>query len=164
MSQSISHSSKLKPIQGFTMIEAIVSMVIFAIAFTGLYLLFGIGMTVANNTQIKMHLNLMANQIVETIAAEAQRSTLDPLNPFVDSEQYAGNLHTCSAYTNIRQTWCNDLNEVIGPHAGLHDGQKRTIGITRDGGNLIVDIEFVVGGTVDGNNTVQVVASRKIRP
>ena len=32
------------------------------------------------------------------------------------------------------------------------------------GGYSSTDIEFVVGGTADGNNAVQVVSSRKIRP
>ncbi len=163
MTQYIRPPSKLISIQGFTMIEAIVSMAIFGIAFSGLYLLFGVGMQSAHNTQTKLHLNLMANQIVETIAAESQRSDVDPLNPFVNNLQYAGNLHGCAAYTHIRTSWCDDLNFVIGPHEGF-PGQKRSISIATSGSNLIVDIEFIVGGDAMGMNQIVVVFSRKIRP
>ena len=54
-------------IKGFTLIEAIIAMLIFGIAFTGLYLVFGIALIGANNIQARMHLNLIANQIVERL-------------------------------------------------------------------------------------------------
>ena len=48
---------------GFTLIEAIVSLVMFGISFAGLFLLFGIAQQTSINTEKKMFLNLIANRI-----------------------------------------------------------------------------------------------------
>ena len=66
--------------KGFTLIEAIVAMVIFGIAFSGLYLVFGIAIKGASDARTIMHLNLIANQIVESISAETRRDLNDDLN------------------------------------------------------------------------------------
>ena len=78
--------------KGFTLIEAVVAMVIFGIAFTGLYLVFGIAMKGANDAQKRMHLNLIANQIVESISAETRRDPNDDLNPLKTPDIYNANL------------------------------------------------------------------------
>ncbi|WP_114636750.1 hypothetical protein [Polynucleobacter necessarius] len=98
--------------KGFILVEA---MVIFTLGFSGLYFFFGVAQQVIAESEKRMYLNLMADRIIETIAAEGMRSRADILNPFVTPSQYSGSLATCSYPTNdTRQLWCNDLNANIG--------------------------------------------------
>ena len=90
--------------QGFTIIEAIVSMALFAIAFSGLYFFFGMAQQANNNSEKRMYLNLMGNQILETIHAEAFRGDDDVANPFVTPTSYTANLSDCSTYTADRKS------------------------------------------------------------
>jgi prepilin-type N-terminal cleavage/methylation domain-containing protein len=68
--------------QGFTLVEAMVAMVIFTLGFSGLYFFYGISQQVIADSEKRMYINLMGDRIVETIAAEGMRSVSDPLNPF----------------------------------------------------------------------------------
>jgi len=152
--------------KGFTLIEAIVAMVIFGIAFTGLYLVFGIAMKGANDAQKRMHLNLIANQIVESISAETRRDANDDLNPFKTPNIYNANLQNCAGFSSsdIRKSWCTKLNEVVGGFQGTNSKQKRSVTVSNLENNLYVDIHFVIGGDRKGNNTSEVVVARRIRP
>ena len=152
--------------KGFTLIEAVVAMVIFGIAFTGLYLVFGIAMKAANDAQKRMHLNLIANQVVESISAETRRDANDPKNPFKTPDIYDADLKNCASFSSsdIRKTWCTKLNEVVGGFQGTNSKQKRSVTVTKSAGNLYVDIHFVIGGDSKGNNTSEVVMARRIRP
>ena len=152
--------------KGFTLIEAIVAMVIFGIAFTGLYLVFGIAMKGADDAQKRMHLNLIANQIVESISAETRRDANDPLNPLKTPDIYDADLKNCVSFgsSDIRKSWCTKLNEVVGGFQGTNSKQKRSVTVTKSAGNLYVDIHFVIGGDSKGNNTSEVVMARRIRP
>tara|TARA_B100001175_G_scaffold283771_1_gene263754 strand:+ start:356 stop:661 length:306 start_codon:yes stop_codon:yes gene_type:complete len=80
---------------GFTLIEAIISLVMFGISFAGLFLLFGIAQQTSMNTQKKMFLNIMANRIVETIANEGT-NTDTTINPFNNQSLYDGSLNDCT--------------------------------------------------------------------
>ena len=150
--------------KGFTLIEAVVAMVIFGIAFTGLYLVFGIAMKGADDAQKRMHLNLIANQIVESISAETRRDANDPLNPLKTPDIYDADLKNCVSLRGIRKSWCTKLNEVVGGFQGTNSKQKRSVTVTKSAGNLYVDIHFVIGGDSKGNNTSEVVMARRIRP
>ena len=152
--------------KGFTLIEAIVAMVIFGIAFTGLYLVFGIAMKGANDAQKRMHLNLIANQVVESITAETRRDANDPKNPLKTPDIYDADLKNCASFSSsdIRKTWCTKLNDVVGGFQGTNSKQKRSVTVTKSAGNLYVDIHFVIGGDSKGNNTSEVVMARRIRP
>ena len=152
--------------RGFTLIEAVVAMVIFGIAFTGLYLVFGIAMKGANDAQKRMHLNLIANQIVESISAETRRDPNDDLNPFKTPSIYNADLQDCDSFgsSDIRNSWCNKLNEVVGGFQGTNSEQKRSVMVSKLDNNLYVDIHFVIGGDSRGNNTSEVVMARRIRP
>ena len=152
--------------KGFTLIEAVVAMVIFGIAFTGLYLVFGIAMKGANDAQKRMHLNLIANQIVESISAETRRDLNDDLNPLKTPSIYNANLKNCASFgsSDIRKLWCTKLNEVVGGFQGTNYKQKRSVTVTKLLDHLYVDIHFVIGGDSKGNNISQVVMARRIRP
>ena len=152
--------------KGFTLIEAVVAMVIFGIAFTGLYLVFGIAMKGANDAQKRMHLNLIANQIVESISAETRRDPNDDLNPLKTPVIYNANLQNCASFdsSDIRNSWCTNLSEVVGGFQGTNSKQKRTVTVTKLSDHLFVDIHFVIGGDSKGNNISQVVMARRIRP
>ena len=152
--------------KGFTLIEAVVAMVIFGIAFTGLYLVFGIAMKGANDAQKRMHLNLIANQIVESISAETRRDPNDDLNPLKTPDIYNANLQNCASFdsSDIRNSWCTNLSEVVGGFQGTNSKQKRTVTVTKLSDHLFVDIHFVIGGDSKGNNISQVVIARRIRP
>ena len=152
--------------KGFTLIEAVVAMVIFGIAFTGLYLVFGIAMKGANDAQKRMHLNLIANQIVESISAETRRDPNDDLNPLKTPSIYNANLKNCGSYgsSDIRNSWCTNLNDVVGGFQGTNAKQQRSVTVTKLSDHLYVDIHFVIGGDSKGNNISQVVMARRIRP
>ena len=164
---------------GFTLIEALVSLSVFAIAFSGLYLFFGMATLANNNTEKRMHLNLMSNHIIESIAAESTRSNVDVLNPFVTPTNYSGSLNVCSIYvvTDIRRTWCDSLVEKVGPYKNVSAEEARTIEIFRvddsnnpiadgvpfDNGNLIVNVILVVDSGSGASNLVSSFFTRKIR-
>ena len=152
--------------KGFTLIEAIVAMVIFGIAFSGLYLVFGIAIKGASDARTIMHLNLIANQIVESISAETRRDPNDDLNPLKTPDIYNANLQNCASFdsSDIRNSWCNKLNEVVGGFQGTNSEQKRSVTVSKLDNNLYVDIHFVIGGDSRGNNTSEAVIARRIRP
>jgi prepilin-type N-terminal cleavage/methylation domain-containing protein len=155
--------------QGFTLIEAIVAMVIFAIGFTGLYFLFSVALQSVSNTEKKMYLNLMSNRIIETIATQAQNNGSELFDPSL----YQVNLTNCDLINPttmmIAKTWCNDLNKQIGAYRGL-TGEIRSITIQGPLGgtllatdtSLIVNISFSVPGG-QGANMVSTYATKKIR-
>lgn len=133
--------------QGFTLVEAIVAMVIFTLGFSGLYFFYGTSQQVISDSDSRMHINLMADRIIETIAAEGMRAKTDPLNPFVNASQYSGNLASCTYGTNdVRQGWCTDLNTNIG-NINLSTGKElRQVNVTNDGSSLIIDVSIVTAG------------------
>jgi hypothetical protein len=103
----------------------------------------------------------MADTIVETIAAEAKRSSSDSLNPFVSPGSYSANLSSCSfGFGDVRQTWCTDLVAVAGPYNAASGNEVRSVNVFVDGnGNLMVNVSLVAeGGNVTANS------SRNIRP
>ena len=149
-----------KRIQGFTLIEALVAMLIFTIGFSGLYFFFTISQQVIVSSEKKMHLNLMADRIFQTIANESKRSTTDILNPFVTPTSYAGNLATCSYNgTDVRQLWCLDLNTMVGAFNSSSGQETRQVEVLSDSTNLIVNITLVTEG-----GAVKSFYTRKIRP
>ena len=158
--------SQLIKSKGFTLIEALVSLALFAIAFSGLYLFFGMAQQANNNSEKKMYLNLMANQILETITAETARSDTDALNPFMTPTAYNADLSDCATYTapDVRQTWCSELNASVGPHKGVHADEVRTIEVAKDGDDLIVDVALTVDDGSGSTNLVKAYFTRKIRP
>ena len=149
-----------KRIQGFTLVEALVAMLIFTIGFSGLYFFFTISQQVIVSSEKKMHLNLMADRIFQTIANESKRSTTDILNPFVTPTSYAGSLATCSyAGTDVRQSWCLDLNTMVGTFNSSSGQETRQVEVLSDSTNLIVNITLVTEG-----GAVKSFYTRKIRP
>tara|TARA_B100001175_G_C19254268_1_gene516196 strand:- start:58 stop:549 length:492 start_codon:yes stop_codon:yes gene_type:complete len=161
------HLTKLNKnnIQGFTLIEAIVSLALFAVAFSGLYLFFGMATVANNNTEKRMYLNLLSNHIIESIAAESTRTNSDTLNPFTTPSQYSADLRDCTAFdtSDIRKTWCDTLTTQVGPFKSL-TGEERIIELERDGANLIVNVIFAVDGGSGSDKLVSTFFTRKIRP
>ena len=150
--------------KGFTIIEAIVSLALFAIAFSGLYFFFGMAHQAYNNSEKRMHLNLMANHILETIHAEAFRDDADVANPFVTPASYTANLSDCSIYTapDVRHTWCTELNASVGPHKGVHADEIRTVEVVKDETYLIANVSLVVDAGIGDKNLIKTFLSRKI--
>ncbi len=151
---------------GFTLIEAIVSLMMFGVSFAGLFLLFGIAQQTSINTEKKMFLNLMANRIIETIANEGT-NTDTAVNPFNNQTHYHGSLNDCTGYKitdspNYKFQWCNDLTNQVG---GFTDyaGEERTVSVVKEGNDLLIDVSLVVDGGSDGNNLVQAYFSRRLR-
>ena len=145
--------------QGFTLVEALVGMVVFTIGFSGLFLFFNISQQVVTDAQRKMHLNFLANQIVETIAAQAKRTPTDPLNPFVTPSLYSGSLAACNYGVNDeRQGWCLQLNSVMGLFNAVSGKEVRSIALLNDGTGLIIDVSLIVS-----QGAVSVFYSRKLR-
>jgi len=150
--------------KGFTIIEAIVSLALFAIAFSGLYFFFGMAHQAYNNSEKRMHLNLMANHILDTIHAEAYRSDADVANPFVTPASYNANLSDCSTYTapDVRHTWCTELDASVGPHKGVHADEVRTVEVVKDEAYLIADVTLVIDAGIGEKNLIKTFLSRKI--
>lgn len=155
--------------EGFTLIEAVVAMVIFAIGFTGLYFLFSVALQSVSNTEKKMYLNLMSNRIIETIATQFQNNGTIVFDPNL----YQVNLTNCAlinpATMMIARAWCDDLNKQIGAYRGLI-GETRNITIQGPLGgtlldtdaSLVVNISFSVPSG-QGANMVSTYATKKIR-
>ena len=147
---------------GFTLIEAIISLVMFGISFAGLFLLFGIAQQTSMNTQKKMFLNIMANRIVETIANEGT-NTDTTINPFNNQLLYDGSLNDCTVgLSSYKLEWCTDLQNQVGGFTG-YDGEERTVSVVKDGSDLLINISLVVDGGSDGENLVQSYFSRRLR-
>ncbi len=162
--------------KGFTLIEALVSMVIFAIGFSGLYFFYGMALQSNSNTDKKMHMNLMANRIIETIASEAQRLPTDPeyssKSPFIVPSLYRGDLKNCTGLGEPKLTWCNDLNASIGPFTGISASEIRNVTLTSANpsidpsgltSGLIVNVSLIAESGAVNRNFVQTYATRKIR-
>lgn len=151
-----SHSSE----EGFTLIEALVSLVIFVIGFSGLYLFYGMSQTTIDRSDKKLYASLLADSIVETIVAETRRPTTDVLNPFLTPASYAANLSNCSTYpvSDVRYTWCTDANTLLGPINLTSGLEARTVNVVVDGKSLIVNVNII-----SDSGAVQSSFSRKIR-
>ena len=144
---------------GFTLIEALVAMAIFTIGFSGIYLFFNYAQHSVTDAQKRMSLNLLAAQIAETIAAQASRSSTDPLNPFVTPDLYAGDIANCTyASTDVRQAWCLQLNKDIGPINPVSGKESRSISLVNDGAGLIINVALITS-----LGAISVFYSRKLR-
>jgi prepilin-type N-terminal cleavage/methylation domain-containing protein len=146
--------------EGFTLIEALVSLVIFVIGFSGLYLFYGMSQTTIDRSDRKLYASLLADGIVETIVAETRRPTTDVLNPFLTPASYTANLSNCATYpvSDVRYTWCMDANTLLGP-MNLTSGQEaRAVNVLLDGKTLIVSVNII-----SDSGAVQSSFSRKIR-
>jgi len=145
--------------QGFTLVEALVAMVIFTIGFSGLYFFYGISQQVIADSEKRMYINLMGDRIVETIAAEGMRAATDPLNPFLTPSQYAGSLANCNYNTgDVRQSWCLDLSSNIGALNPLSGNEIRQIDVVNDGTGIIINVSLVTG-----NGSISAYFTRKLR-
>ena len=144
---------------GFTLVEALVAMAIFMIGFGGLYVFFNFSQHSVMESERRMYLNLMGDRIIQTIAAETQRSASDSLNPFNAPSTYAGSLNACNySDTDIRQDWCKDLNTNVGPYNASSGKENRLVELVNDGTGLIVNVSLIIA---DGK--VSAYFTRKLR-
>ncbi len=158
-SSSVFNSSGLETIQGFTLVEALVAMAIFMLGFSGLYFFYNLSQHTIADSEKRMYVNLMADRIVQTIAAEAQRPTTDALNPFVNPNQYSGSLNVCNyGATDNRQSWCLDLNTNVGPYNPTSGKEDRKVEMQNDGTGLIVNVSLIIA-----NGNVSAFYTRKLR-
>ena len=151
--------------QGFTLVEALVAMLIFTIGFSGMYAFFTISQQTIVSSEKRMKLNLMADMIFQTIVNETKRSSTDPLNPFVNPSKYSGSLATCNYSTSPlddRQLWCialSDKDSGVGLFNASSGQEVRLVEVALDSSNLIVNITLVTEG-----GAVKSFYTRKIRP
>jgi prepilin-type N-terminal cleavage/methylation domain-containing protein len=158
-SSSVCNSSGLETIQGFTLVESLVAMAIFMLGFSGLYFFYNLSQHTIADSEKRMYVNLMADRIVQTIAAEAQRPTTDALNPFVNPNQYSGSLNACNyGATDNRQSWCLDLNTNVGPYNPTSGKEDRKVEMQNDGTGLIVNVSLIIA-----NGNVSAFYTRKLR-
>jgi prepilin-type N-terminal cleavage/methylation domain-containing protein len=144
--------------QGFTLVEAMVAMAIFSIGFSGLFFLYGMAQASMAESEKRMQINLMADRIIQTIAAEGKRLASDPLNAFTHPEKYSGNLAACQYPDgDDRQVWCQDLNASIGQMDTASNAEMRQVDVQNDGTGLIVNITLVTS-----NGKVSAYFSRKL--
>lgn len=144
---------------GFTLVEALVAMAIFMLGFSGLYFFYSLSQHTIVSSEKRMYVNLMADRIVQTIAAEGQRSMTDAMNPFVTPSQYTGSLNVCNySATDDRQGWCQDLVTNVGPYNPASGKEMRQVDIINDGTGLIVNVSLVVA-----NGDVSAFYTRKLR-
>ena len=145
--------------QGFTLVEALVAMAIFMLGFGGLYVFFNLSQHSVMESERRMYLNLMGDRIIQTIAAEGQRSASDPANPFVTPSQYAGSLNNCNFDADdVRQSWCTDLNTNVGAYNATSGNENRQVDLINDGTGLIVNVALIIA---DGK--VSAYFTRKLR-
>ena len=145
--------------QGITLVEALVAMAIFMLGFGSLYVFFNLSQHSVVESERRLYLNLMGDRIIQTIAAEAQRSATDPQNPFVTPANYAGSLNVCNYDADdVRQGWCQDLNTNVGPYNAVSGQEDRQVNLINDGTGLIVNISFLIA---DGK--VSAYFTRKLR-
>ena len=145
--------------QGFTLVEALVAMAIFMLGFGGLYVFFNLSQHSVMESERRMYLNLMGDRIIQSIAAEGQRSPSDQLNPFLVPGNYAGSLNACTYdAADVRQSWCQDLNANVGPYNAASGKENRQIDLVNDGTGLILNVSLIVA---DGK--VSAYFTRKLR-
>ncbi len=145
--------------QGFTLVEALVAMAIFMLGFGGLYVFFNLSQHSVMESERRMYLNLMGDRIIQTIAAEGQRSATDTANPFVTPSLYAGSLNVCNYdASDVRQSWCEDLNGNVGPYKATSGKERRQVDLINDGTGLIVNVALIIA---DGQ--VSAYFTRKLR-
>lgn len=144
---------------GFTLVEALVAMAIFMLGFSGLYFFYNLSQHTIVASEKRMYVNLMADRIVQTIAAKGQLPMTDATNPFVSPTQYSGSLNVCN-YTasDDRQGWCQDLNTNVGPYNPASGKEIRQVEVINDGTGLIVNVTLVVA-----NGDVAAFYTRKLR-
>jgi type II secretory pathway pseudopilin PulG len=144
---------------GFTLVEALVAMAIFMIGFSGLYFLFNLSQTTVIDSEKRMHINLMADRIIQTIAAQGQLPATDPLNPFSNPGKYSGSLNACNyAADDDRQAWCQDLVTNIGPYNASSGLESRQVDLLNDGTGLIINVTLITS-----NGQVGAYYTRKLR-
>lgn len=144
---------------GFTLVEALVAMVIFTVGFSGLFFFYSLSQQTITDSSRRLGINLIANRIIDTVAAEAQRPLADSKNPFVTPSMYSADLRSCNYNANdVRQAWCSDLNTLVGAYNPASGKESRLVTVVNDGTGVIVDIVII---TSDG--TVSAYFSRKIR-
>ncbi len=152
-------ASRMATEQGFTLVEALVAMAIFMLGFSGLYFFYNLSQHTIADSEKRMYVNLMADRIVQTIASEAQRSSTDVLNPFVNPNQYSGSLNACNyGATDNRQGWCLDLNTNVGPYNPSSGQEDRKVEVQNDGTGLIVNVILIIA-----NGNVSAFYTRKLR-
>lgn len=146
-------------VAGFTLVEALVAMAIFMLGFGGLYVFYALSQNSIKESEQRLFLNMLGDRIIQTVAAESQRSSTDQNNPFVNPSLYSGSLNSCDYNdADIRQSWCKDLEKNVGPYSAISGKETRKVALNNDGTGLIINVSLVV---VDGR--ISAYFTRKLR-
>ncbi len=127
-------SPKIKN-SGFSMIEAMIATMIMSISFAGVYTMAGLSSTSLKNSIDRQKMQLVANQILESISSDyANISNYNNMDFTTCTAPTAGQTAT---YHQNRYKWCRMLDDAVGPSA---TGDARRITVTASGTSNIVSV------------------------
>jgi len=139
---------------GFTLLEVIISMVIVAIGFVGVYGLVALSDRALQETVDREQMVLRAGQIMEEIGNELIVNGDTVLASFANVNlKNAGCNFGVGFSDNIKRRWCQRLNDYLGP---LNPGDTRTIRVTTPAGEPNRRLIKVTLSTKNGTSQVSV--------
>jgi len=120
---------------GFSLIEAMVAMMIMALSFVGVYTLASYSSNSMKNSADKQQMQMVANQIFEIIRSDIEN--IDSYNNMDFTSCIAPTSEETATYYQHRYKWCRMLNAGVGQPA---TGDIRQINITTSGDSRIVKV------------------------
>ena len=113
---------------GFSLIEAMIAMLITAISFAGIFTLTAYSSTTLKNAVDRQKLQLIANQMFEIINSDY--ASVDNYNNMDFTTCNAPTGGQTQAYHQNRYKWCRMINDTVGTPSA---GDVRKINVTTSG-------------------------------
>ncbi len=142
---------------GFTLLEVIISMVIVAIGFVGVYGLVALSDRALQETVDREQMVLRAGQIMEEIGNELIVNGDNVLASFANVNLKIASCNFGGGFSdNIKRRWCQRLNDYLGLPNPLNPGDRRTIRVTTPAGEPNRRLIKVTLSTKNGTSQVSV--------
>jgi len=142
---------------GFTLLEVIISMVIVAIGFVGVYGLVALSDRALQETVDREQMVLRAGQIMEEIGNELIVNGDTVLASFANVNLKNASCNFGGGFSdNIKRRWCQRLNDYLGLPNPLNPGDRRTIRVTTPAGEPNRRLIKVTLSTKNGTSQVSV--------